>query len=712
MSEQTVIGWSLPGYADDVALSAANGRLWVAASTATLASEDVWFGAVTGVGVAGATRVLESGPCCRPAIAALGDGALAVACAPDRLVGAYVGADGAVRRWAHALDGVPVHVATVAEDSRVWLAVELVRGSERFVLLLAVDPASGTIAERHQLGGAARWCRWPALAIDAHGLVIAWSEGAARMPGTIKIARWGKQPLRAHDVSSEPGEAPALARMPDGAFAVAWHHGGASVTTDHRDASVVRIIDVAIVRPDEGAIVTAAPPPGAGGTAPRGEDQGWELAAIAADARGSLVLVGRSSHGHHVARRSADGAWTATMALDAGGWGGRGRRHALVIDGDRPWLARRAPEGVIIGVCPEPPRDGAPARTVPIRQPRRIRSTTPGVLFGDLHQHTALSDGCGSVEDLWIAARDQRGLDFAAVTDHDQFCRRALGPATWQLTREVANGFDDPGSFVAIAAYEFTGPRHPGPGHKCVYFGDRVPDRVPDRDVDTLFALLREVGGIAVPHHVAWTGADFAHHDPHIQPVWEICSVHGCYEADGACPAHPPRADFVIPGHFVRDALDAGLRFGFIGSTDSHGLDWHHGIARWRNPFRSGLACLVGAELTREGVLAAMRARRSYATTGAKIALRVELDGAPLGSELPRGTTGELLVEVTGTAPVTSIAVVRAGAERALDVDRSGASARARVRLTESECTGYLYVRVEQADGEAAWASPFWFGGT
>jgi hypothetical protein len=396
------------------------------------------------------------------------------------------------------------------------------------------------------------------------------------------------------------------------------------------------------------------------------------------------------------------------MPLDDGGWGGRGRRHALALQAGDVWLARRAPDGVAIGPCRVPPAAHASSASPRVQPRQSTRRAVRGILFGDLHQHTVHSDGCGSLEDLWIAARDRRGLDFAAITDHDQFCRRALGPATWQLGTQVAAGFDDPGAFVAIVGYELTLPRHPGPGHKCVYFGSRIPDRVPDRDIDTLFALLRSLGGIAVPHHVGWTGGDFAHHDPHVQPVWEICSVHGCYEGDHGRSLHPPRADHVIPGQFVRDALAAGLRFGFIAATDSHGLNWHHGISRWKNPFHAGLACVVGAEPTRDGIIAALSARRCYATTGAKIGLRVELDGAVMGSELPLDVRGEVFVEVDGTAPVAKIALVHAAGEQV--VATTEAHAQVRVKVPTFDGASYVYVRVEQADGEQAWASPFWIG--
>jgi hypothetical protein len=334
------------------------------------------------------------------------------------------------------------------------------------------------------------------------------------------------------------------------------------------------------------------------------------------------------------------------------------------------------------------------------------------VLFGDLHQHTAHSDGCGSAEDLWIAARDRRGLDFAAVTDHDRFCRRSLGPATWQYLCQVADDFDEPGRFAAVRGYEFTGARHPGPGHKCVYFGDSAPERVPDKEVAAVFAAAREHGGIAVPHHVGWTGGDFGRHDPAVQPVWELCSVHGCYEREGGCAGRPPRADAVVPGQFIRDALDAGLRFGFIASTDHHGLDWHHGIAPRRNPLTCGLACVIDAEPTRDGILAALRARRCYGTSGARIHLRVEVDGAPMGSELPADCGGEILVEVDSGegAPVARVVLVTRESERVLGGGRDPALA-VRTEVPAADRPGaYFYVRVELADGEQAWASPFWIG--
>ena len=91
----------------------------------------------------------------------------------------------------------------------------------------------------------------------------------------------------------------------------------------------------------------------------------------------------------------------------------------------------------------------------------------------------------------------------------------------------MADRYDDHGHFATLLAYEWTGARYPGPGHKCVY----VPERglpLLSRDVLPMGPLLVEAlgpqGGLASPHHIVWTGCDEEAHDEVVTPVWEICS--------------------------------------------------------------------------------------------------------------------------------------------------------------------------------------------
>jgi hypothetical protein len=104
-----------------------------------------------------------------------------------------------------------------------------------------------------------------------------------------------------------------------------------------------------------------------------------------------------------------------------------------------------------------------------------------------------------------------------------------------------------------------------------------------------------------------------------------------------------------------------------------------------------------------------LRARRVYATNGPRIVLHVTLDGRPMGASVDPGTARPRVLEVTAVA---------AEALERLDLVRSGQVVRTfagtgsrELRVTEpigGLASGeYLYVRVVQNDGGAAWSSPF-----
>ncbi len=341
--------------------------------------------------------------------------------------------------------------------------------------------------------------------------------------------------------------------------------------------------------------------------------------------------------------------------------------------------------------------------------PLLVTAAGPQILWGDLHGHSNLSDGTGTAEDYFRYARDVAALDVIALTDHDHWGIPPLdsSPENWAEIRRQVRRFHAPGRFVALLGYEWTSWVH---GHRHVlYFEDEgeIYSSV-DPAYESPLQLWKALEGkpaLTFAHHSAggpiatnWTIPP----DPILEPVTEITSIHGSSEAlDSPTVIYDP-----VPGNFVRDVLDRGVRLGFIGSGDGH--DGHPGLTQLGGS-PSGLAAILSEGHTRKEVLAALRARRVYATNGPRIILRAALGAHPMGSIVPAtevGISEELFVSVIAVAPLERIDLIRSGhVVDSMEID--GLLEVALQRDVEDLKAGeYLYVRAVQEDGGAAWSSP------
>jgi len=336
-----------------------------------------------------------------------------------------------------------------------------------------------------------------------------------------------------------------------------------------------------------------------------------------------------------------------------------------------------------------------------------VRSGAPRILWADLQIHTGRSDGTGDPATAYRYARDIAGLDVAAVTDHDRFGMTYLDaePALWDEAKQAADTVTREG-FVAFPAYEWTNWVH---GHRHVlYVGDVGPvfsSLDPATDTPTeLWDALRPFGALTIPHHpgggpvpIDWSFAP----DPELEPVVEVTSVHGQSESTSM-----PQAIYSpVASGFVDRQLQGGVRLGLIGSSDGH--DGHPGLSHLVGG-KGGLAALVDAEPTREGVAEALRARRVYGTNGVRSFLRFEANGQPMGSVLPPGPAN-LELRLVATADIVGVELV--GKDGVVErVDGEG-SVMHRTWTVEGTQGSLYYVRVVQADGGLAWSSPVWFDG-
>lgn len=457
-------------------------------------------------------------------------------------------------------------------------------------------------------------------------------------------------------------------------------------------------------------------------------DQSLEYPRLAVLDSGQLFLTGRPSQNFFV-QVQGEKRFEKPYRLEQDGWGGRGLTVEIATSGNRVYTVRRDLRTVILQKFQiREPEDrisklrsfpSAP-KISPLKNPsyENYRDVYPKIMggtvfFGDLHHHTAYSDGIGDPDEYYTRSRDLFGDDFFSLTDHDNFVGRPMQPGDWQMMKDVADYYNAGDSFATFYGIEWTTGRYPnsGYGHRNIYAIDpKMPlidhTRKPWKTSRGLLKEIRDFDGIAVPHHTGWTGTDWENANDISQPLCEIISNHGAYEYMGNRPIHHRGGK---KGCFIQDGLASGHKFGVIGSTDSHGLIWHHQAGFKRNCIRSGLTAVIAENLSRESLFQAMKNRHTYATSGIKLFLRFECEEGIQGDVLSVKKAPEFSVECISPDPVSRIVIVKNNTDVYV---YGGDGLRSRfIWIDPHPVPGkesWYYLRILTRSGEMAWSSPIW----
>lgn len=345
------------------------------------------------------------------------------------------------------------------------------------------------------------------------------------------------------------------------------------------------------------------------------------------------------------------------------------------------------------------------------------------VYWGDVHGHTSLSDGKGSLDDYFTYARDIAKLDFVIVTDHD-FGNRApwrMPKGNWELIQDKADEFTVPGRFVAIGGYEWTsqakywsgftnGPSErlfPGPpkfyNHKNVYFTNRVAYLFSAKDTacnnpDALAEAIRKHGGLIQNNH------PFALFNE-ARDQWEYAPTNSSVivntEMGPDTNRYQGKSYELNWEQMMRGFLNRGGRTGFVAGTDTHEGE------------PAGRTVILARELTPAALFEALKHRRNYAVNHARITLDFRINGHFMGEEITVQGSPQLAVDVKGTDAIEEIIIVRDGSVVCSVQPKSRSVRFDYVDHTLGEAS-YYYVRVRQSDVDEhgnhshAWSSPIW----
>ncbi|MCA9026121.1 MAG: DUF3604 domain-containing protein, partial [Planctomycetaceae bacterium] len=290
------------------------------------------------------------------------------------------------------------------------------------------------------------------------------------------------------------------------------------------------------------------------------------------------------------------------------------------------------------------------------------------LFWGELHNHNAVGYAKGSLERSIDLA--QGHLDFFAFTGHASWHDMPKMPGDrhmkwvdgfkvhadhWPKTRRMiqeANTED----FVALLGYEWHSSHF---GDYCMIFPDDQPELYLPEHADKLLDFAQAKGAFAIPHHVAykqgWRGANWKHfRGGAVTPVVEVFSEHGCSETDVApIPYLRHSMSGRATANTIQPQLAKGLRFGFVASSDDH--------RGYPGAYGEGVLGVWARELSSAGLFEALRARRTYAATGDRIAVDFQINGHPMGSELPAAGERQINVSVEGQDALKSIELVKNG---------------------------------------------------
>jgi hypothetical protein len=333
-----------------------------------------------------------------------------------------------------------------------------------------------------------------------------------------------------------------------------------------------------------------------------------------------------------------------------------GGKVDLYSDAELTGLPETASLGRIEGVIAEEPGiilvSASCGELSAVSPPIEIKAEKPEyrALWGDLHGQSEETIGTNSIEDYWTFARDRAFLDFCGHQGNDF----QITPEFWRRVKDTAKAFHEPGRFVTIPGYEWSG-IHPNGGDRNVHFLEdhpeifrssrwQAPDAPPEteaNDAHQLFDRLRGKDAIVVAH-VGGRPANLQFHDDEIERLIEVASAWGKFE------------------WMIEDAMRLGHKVGFCAGSDDH-----KGRPGASYPGRSffgwygGLTCVLAKELTREAIFEALRARHCYATTGQRMILQVTCDGHVMGEEYRAKGPRHISIRAIGTAPIERIDLFR-----------------------------------------------------
>jgi hypothetical protein len=270
--------------------------------------------------------------------------------------------------------------------------------------------------------------------------------------------------------------------------------------------------------------------------------------------------------------------------------------------------------------------------------------------WGDLHAQSDATVGTGTEEEYFTFARDVAKLDFCSHQGNDFQVR----DEDWKKLNDVVRAFHKDGEFVAFPGWEWSGNSTVGGDRNVWYLEEGMPifrsshwqvtepenSETPADTVPELFERVRKLPRekVLLGSHVGGRFADIRlHFDQELGPLVELVSCWGVFE------------------WMLWDAFDKRYIVGVMCNSDGHkGRPGAEGPGAGQFGIANGLTCVLAETKTRAAIFKALKERRCYGTTGARIDLDFQIDGHLMGSVISVAS-GKVVASAKGTGPLEKV---------------------------------------------------------
>ena len=352
--------------------------------------------------------------------------------------------------------------------------------------------------------------------------------------------------------------------------------------------------------------------------------------------------------------------------------------------------------------------------------------------FGQLHSHTQYSDGSGSLESALDYVKNlpkSANVNFVAFTDHSNYFDKsgAANPegalydmslasaASQNLWNEYKNAVatfnaDNAGKMVAIAGFEMTWSG--GPGHINTFNTPGIVSRnnttlnnkTKDAGLQAYYKLLSQTEGvnsISQFNHPGTTFGnfiDFGYWDAVVDTRMYMVEVGNGEGQIGAGGYYPSYEQYIM-------ALDKGWHVAPTNNQDNHKGKWGNA-----NDARD---VILTDDFTEDGIYAALRARRMYATEDKNLDLDYTVNGNMMGSiiDVPEKLNFEISFnDPDRTDSIAKVELVVNSGKVAYTWDSAADLTKGSVSVELAPEYTYYFVRVTEGDGDLAVTAPVWVG--